>query len=35
MQIWEAMGSMVEERDGRPKFEFPHVARVDLEFDEA
>lgn len=30
MQIWEAMGAMVEERDGRPKFEFPHVSRIDL-----
>jgi len=30
MRIWEAMGTMVEERDGRPKFEFPHVARVEL-----
>lgn len=30
MRIWEAMGTMVEERDGRPKFEFPHVSRLDL-----
>lgn len=30
MQIWEAMGTMVEERDGKPKFEFPHVKMVDL-----
>lgn len=35
MRIWEAMGSMVEERDGRPKFEFPHVDRVDLQLEEA
>lgn len=30
MQVWEAMGTMVEERDGKPKFEFPHVKKVDL-----
>ncbi|MHC5062371.1 MAG: putative quinol monooxygenase [Planctomycetota bacterium] len=30
MQVWEAMGTMVEERDGKPKFEFPHVEMVDL-----
>jgi hypothetical protein len=30
MKVWEAMGTMVEDRDGRPKFEFPHVAEVDL-----
>ena len=30
MEVWEAMGTMVEERDGKPKFEFPHVTKVDL-----
>ncbi len=35
MKIWEAMGTMVEEREGRPKFEFPHVSRLDLSFEEA
>jgi hypothetical protein len=30
MKIWEAMGAMVEERGGIPKFEFPHVERVQL-----
>ena len=30
--IWEAMGELVEERDGRPKFEFPHVRPLELEF---
>ena len=35
MQVWEAMGSMAEQRDGRPMFEFPHVSRVDVEFEEA
>lgn len=30
MAIWEPMGALVEERDGRPKFEFPHVERVEL-----
>jgi hypothetical protein len=34
-RIWEAMGTMVEERDGKPKFEFPHVTKLDLTFDEA
>lgn len=31
MAIWETMGAMTEERDGRPQFEFPHVERVELE----
>ena len=35
MKIWEAMGTMVEEREGRPKFEFPHVSRLDIAFEEA
>ena len=30
MAIWEPMGACVEDRDGRPKFEFPHVERVAL-----
>ncbi len=30
MAIWEPMGKLVEERDGRPKFEFPHVETVTL-----
>ena len=30
MRIWEAMGSMCEERGGKPKFEFPHVERIEL-----
>lgn len=30
MAIWEPMGACVEERDGRPKFEFPHVERIAL-----
>ena len=34
-QVWEAMGTMVEERDGKPKFEFPHVEKLDLVFDDA
>ena len=29
-RIWEAMGTMCEDRDGKPKFEFPHVERVSL-----
>jgi hypothetical protein len=29
MAIWEPMGKFCEERDGRPKFEFPHVERLD------
>ena len=35
MKIWEALGTMVEERGGRPKFEFPHVSRLDLASEEA
>ena len=26
--IWEAMDPLLEEREGRPKWEFPHFARV-------
>jgi hypothetical protein len=29
MAIWEPMGNLCEDRDGRPKFEFPHVERLD------
>ena len=29
-RVWEAMGTMVEERGGKPKWEFPHVERLDL-----
>lgn len=32
MAVWEAMGTLAEERDGRPKFEFPHVDRLALTF---
>jgi hypothetical protein len=31
MKIWEAMGTLTEERDGRPQFEFPHVERMHVE----
>ncbi len=34
-KIWEGMGTMVESRDGRPKFEFPHVKLVENAFDPA
>lgn len=30
MKIWEAMGALVEEREGKPKFEFPHVERIEV-----
>ena len=33
MAIWEPMGEHVEDRGGRPKFEFPHVEPVTLSFD--
>ncbi len=34
MAVWEPMGTMVEERDGKPKLEFPHVSElVDFQFD--
>ncbi len=26
MRVWEGMGQLVEERDGRPAMEFPHFA---------
>ena len=30
-QVWEAMGTMCEERGpGKPKFTFPHVERVEM-----
>jgi hypothetical protein len=35
MKIWEVMGTMTEERDGRPQFEFPHVERFDVELAQA
>ncbi|QDU67389.1 hypothetical protein [Engelhardtia mirabilis] len=28
-EIWGAMGEICEDRDGRPKFMFPHVERID------
>lgn len=31
-RVWEAMGTMVEERDGKPMFEFPHVERREISF---
>ena len=30
MAIWEPMGELVEERNGRDKFEFPHCEHLDL-----
>ena len=30
MALWEPMGELVEERGGLPKFEFPHVEKVQL-----
>ena len=35
MAVWEPMGALVEERDGRPKFEFPHVEKVEMTFGNA
>jgi len=29
MAVWEPMGTLVEERDGRPGMLFPHVKRID------
>jgi hypothetical protein len=28
LMIWEAMDPLLEDRDGRPKWEFPHFLRV-------
>jgi hypothetical protein len=30
LAIWEPMDPLLEERDGRPKWEFPHYDRVTL-----
>ncbi|MFT7670415.1 MAG: hypothetical protein ACI8X5_003123 [Planctomycetota bacterium] len=30
MAVWDAMGKVVEERDGLPKYEFPHVQPITL-----
>ena len=30
LAIWEPMDPLLEERDGRPKWEFPHFEQVDL-----
>jgi len=30
LAIWEPMDPLLEERDGRPKWEFPHFERVSL-----
>lgn len=35
MQIWEAMGTHVEGRLGRPAMEFPHVQPVKMRFGKA
>jgi hypothetical protein len=29
-EIWSAMGPLLEERDGRPKWEFPHFHQASL-----
>ena len=31
LMIWEAMDPLLEDRDGRPKWEFPHFVRVAVE----
>ena len=31
LMIWEAMDPLLEDRDGRPKWEFPHFVRVSVE----
>jgi hypothetical protein len=30
MSVWEPMGALVEQRDGLPSMEFPHVQKLDL-----
>ena len=30
LAIWEPMEPLLEERDGRPRWEFPHYRPVDL-----
>lgn len=31
-EVWEAMGELVEARGKKPKFEFPHLRRLDVRF---
>ena len=31
LMIWEAMDPLLEDREGRPKWEFPHFMRVAVE----
>ena len=31
MEFWGAMGKLVEERGGKPMWEFPHVDAVEIE----
>jgi hypothetical protein len=31
LMIWEAMDPLLEDRDGRPKWEFPHFAPVSVD----
>lgn len=30
LALWEAMDHLLEERDGRPKWEFPHFTKVSI-----
>lgn len=32
MAVWEPMGALCEERDGRPSMEFPHVTPVEINY---
>ena len=35
MAVWEPMGALCEEREGRPGMEFPHVEPLSMSFDTA
>jgi hypothetical protein len=33
MAVWEPMGRLCEARAGRPPMEFPHVERIEIDFE--
>ena len=33
MAVWEPMGALVEERDGKPKMQFPHVTLQEVVYE--
>jgi hypothetical protein len=33
MAVWEPMGALCEDREGRPAMDFPHVREIEIQFD--